>query len=132
MPQGHCVQGTPLSTGDLVRLQHAASRRWLHSHLFSSPLSSNQEVSCFGDDDQSDTGDHWYVELDDAKAARWQRDAGVRLRHKDTGAYLASHDVKYQRPIPGHTEVHGIKSKGAATLWRATEGVYFPEDRTKA
>ena len=52
-----------------------------------------------------------------------------RLRHKDTGAYLASHDVKYQRPIPGHTEVHALKSKNAATAWRATEGVFFSEGR---
>lgn len=34
--------------------------------------------------------------------------AQVRLVHKDTGAYLSNHNVKYQRPIPGHTEVRGV------------------------
>ncbi len=50
-----------------------------------------------------------------------------RLKHVDTGAYLASHDVKYQRPIPGHTEVFGGKKRDAQAVWRATEGVFFPE-----
>ena len=45
----------------------------------------------------------------------------------DTGVYLATHDVKYQRPIPGHTEVFGGKKRDAQTVWRATEGVYFPQ-----
>jgi dolichyl-phosphate-mannose--protein O-mannosyl transferase len=30
--------------GSQVRLQHLATRRWLHSHHFSSPLTGNQEV----------------------------------------------------------------------------------------
>ena len=50
----------------------------------------------------------------------------VRLKHVDTGAWLAAHDQKYQRPIPGHLEVFAAKSPAATTTWRATEGVYFP------
>lgn len=49
----------------------------------------------------------------------------VRLRHRDTGAYLANHNLKYQRPIPGHTEVMALKERSAKTTWLATEGVYF-------
>ena len=60
-----------------MRLQHAASRRWLHSHLFSSPLSNNQEVSCFGDDANTDSGDVWQVEWDDS-AAHWLQDSVIR------------------------------------------------------
>lgn len=73
----YCEQGTPLKKGAQIRLQHAATRRWLHSHLFSSPLSRNQEISCFGSDDESDTGDVWILELVD-KADQWNRDAIVR------------------------------------------------------
>lgn len=29
----------------------------------------------------------------------WQRDAPVRLLHKDTGAFLSTHAVKYQRCV---------------------------------
>jgi len=48
-----------------------------------------------------------------------------RFLHKDTNGYLANHNVQYQRPIPGHTEVHALKSKGGSTTWKAGEGVYF-------
>ena len=43
----------------------------------------------------------------------------MRLRHADTGAYLSSHDMKFQRPIPGQSEVFAAKAKNANTLWRA-------------
>lgn len=49
----------------------------------------------------------------------------MRLRHRDTGAYLANHNMKYQRPIPGHTEVIALKEHSTKTAWLATEGVYF-------
>ncbi len=50
-----------------------------------------------------------------------------RLKHRDTGVYLASHDVKYDRPIPGHTEVYGAKKGGKRSDWKSVEGVYFPQ-----
>jgi len=37
-------QGSPIKNGQAVKLQHIATRRWLHSHMFASPLSNNQEV----------------------------------------------------------------------------------------
>ena len=44
-PQGStCLQGTPIENGQRLRLQHASTRRWLHSHHFPSPLTNNQEV----------------------------------------------------------------------------------------
>lgn len=33
--------------------------------------------------------------------------------------------MKYQRPIPGHTEVIALKEHSTKTAWLATEGVYF-------
>ncbi len=39
-----CVQGTPVNMTDRIRLQHLPSRKWLHSHLYQSPLSQAQEV----------------------------------------------------------------------------------------
>lgn len=52
-------------------------------------------MSAFGDDNTSDSGDVWQLELDDASNGVWKRDQSVRLRHKDTGFYLISH--KYGR-----------------------------------
>ena len=40
---------TPIKCGSTIRLQHLQTRMFLHSHNFRSPLSGNQEVSCFGD-----------------------------------------------------------------------------------
>lgn len=121
-----CPQGSPIAAGTVLRLQHTETSKWLHSHHFSSPLSGSQEVSCFGSDDETDSGDLWQVEWD-GKAKAWERDQPVRLKHVETGVYLATHDVKYQRPIPGHTEVFGSKVKAPSTVWKATEGVYFPQ-----
>ena len=44
LPALQCMQGSPISKGQEVRLQHVGTRRWLHSHQFASPLSNNQEV----------------------------------------------------------------------------------------
>jgi dolichyl-phosphate-mannose--protein O-mannosyl transferase len=39
------MPGSPVKKQQRLRLQHVATRKWLHSHLFQSPLSGNQEVS---------------------------------------------------------------------------------------
>merc|ERR1712087_801586 len=56
-----CKRGEPVGCGDKVRLEHLATKRNLHSHHFSSPLSSSQEVSAFGEGGVGDTGDVWTV-----------------------------------------------------------------------
>lgn len=61
------------------------------------PSAALLQVSCFGDDRQTDSGDVWRVEWDNASMAHWRRDAPVRLVHKDTGSYLSTHAIKYQR-----------------------------------
>lgn len=42
-----CAPGRPIKKLQHVRLQHGATRKWLHSHQFYSPMSGNQEV-CAG------------------------------------------------------------------------------------
>lgn len=37
-----CYRGTPVKCGQTIRLTHINTGRNLHSHYFSSPLSSNQ------------------------------------------------------------------------------------------
>lgn len=50
------VIGTPVKCGDTIRLMHSATKANLHSHLFRSPLSQQQEVSAFGVAGHGDTG----------------------------------------------------------------------------
>lgn len=40
----------PIKCGDVIRLQHLSTSKNLHSHHFSSPLSNNQEISCYGEE----------------------------------------------------------------------------------
>ena len=46
----------PVTCGSVISLQHLQTRMFLHSHNFRSPLSNNQEVSCFGNNEIGDEG----------------------------------------------------------------------------
>lgn len=56
-----CPRGEAVRCGSTIRLEHLATAKNLHSHHFSSPMSGNQEISCYGDGGEGDTGDHWVV-----------------------------------------------------------------------
>merc|ERR1719163_762229 len=86
-----CKRGSPIKNGRIIRLQHTETKKFLHSHAeFQSPLSHNQEVSGFGSTEESNTADHWQVEISGGKSAFWEREKVVRLKHVDTGLYLHS------------------------------------------
>ncbi|VDN58131.1 unnamed protein product [Dracunculus medinensis] len=113
-------RGQTVKCGDLIRLKHTSTGCFLHSHLFSAPLSNgNQEISCFT---EGDTGDHWVVVCN---TDEWLRDGSVKLKHKDTGKYLATSGHQYSRPISGQREVVGVSSPGNSALWRSMEGIYM-------
>lgn len=125
-----CRRGQPLKSGDRVRIQHARSRRWLHSHHFPSPISRQLEVSAFGGETQSDAMDEWVLEVDPATNVKsgssvfWKRDGKVALMHVGTGGYLSSHERSFGHPIAGQNEVFGKKG-GGKDFWIAGEGVFF-------
>jgi dolichyl-phosphate-mannose--protein O-mannosyl transferase len=104
IPDSSDKQGDVITSGTVLRLQHMKTRRWLHSHLHLSPISGNLEVSCFGGEDQSDTGDHWRFDIE-GKGDVWMTDQKIRLQHLDAGGYLHSHDKKYTRIVGGQQEV---------------------------
>lgn len=56
-----CLRGEPIKCGSVIRLEHVDTKKNLHSHNFQSPLSGNQEVSCYGDKGEGDSGDNWNV-----------------------------------------------------------------------
>jgi len=127
-----CAQGTPLAHGSIIRLHHESTGRWLHSHHFPSPLTRAQEVSAFGSDDVSDHLDEWAVEVVEGgagkggKGAPWLVDADVRLRHVETGVFLAASPNRADgHPIAGHHEVSGAKKADGGCSWRAADGVYM-------
>ena len=94
----------------------------LHSHLHKSPLTQQQEVSCYPN---GDSGDNWIVEL--VSGSDWVRGKPVRFQHVDTGKFLHSHNHRFGRPIPNQHEVTGFDQKdNKENIWTAEEGVYYP------
>ena len=72
----------PIKCGDIVRLEHLSTKKNLHSHHESSPLSGKQEVSAYGDKrGDGDTGDHWKVIC---KTDFWERNNSIMFKHVDT------------------------------------------------
>ena len=49
------LAGTHVEDGDVIRLQHVATGRNLHSHSIASPVTNQQEVSAFGEGGHGDT-----------------------------------------------------------------------------
>ena len=73
-----CRSGTSVQCGDVIRLQHQNTKKYLHSHSnIASPLSNNQEVSAH---DRSDTNDYWKVVCDGV----WKREEPVYLGSFDS------------------------------------------------
>lgn len=71
----------PIKCDSIVRLEHSATKKNLHSHLVSSPLSGKQEVSAYGEKGEGDTGDNWIIICSNDF---WERDDTIILKHIDT------------------------------------------------
>ena len=89
-------------------------------------------MSCFGNDQTSDSGDNWKITVDKKASKEWIQDVKFTLQHVDTGAYLMTHDKKYGRPIPNQQEIAAIPKKSADAVWLATEGILFPPREAKS
>jgi len=132
-----CPQGTPIRNGWKVRLTHQQTGKNLHSHLHKSPLSQQQELSCYGSNGNGDAGDDWIVEIPegDGFLRRGQR---FRLKHASTNKWLHSHDnVRFNSnncggscPIMGQQEATAFDwGDDHNNWWTTAEGFYFPVHR---
>ena len=107
----------PVPCGSSIRLKHANTKGYLHSHQHKSPLSGQQEVSCY---DGKDNGDNWKVQCVNSSDKSWIRENPVQLIHEDTNAYLSSYNHhQFGHPIPGQLEVAGYKSASKNSQWMA-------------
>ena len=87
--------------GDLVKIRHKSTGRFLHSHFVEAPMTkSDLEVSGYGNDEVQDPNDVWRVEIvsDAHPAAGSSRhlrslSTNFRLKHVQTGCYLRSRNV---------------------------------------
>jgi len=121
-----CVSGSPISKGEQVRLEHLTTNRNLHSHLHTSPLSKQQEVSCFAEGEAGDTGDNWIIKPVSGGDEFWVRGAQIRFQHADTSKWLQMTSSSFGNPIPGQREVVCSGKQTDDTKWTTEEGIYFP------
>lgn len=126
-----CIRGVPIKCGDTIRLEHIVTKKNLHSHRVSSPLSGQQEVSAYGDENgEGDNGDNWLLICN---TEFWNRDEHVLLKHVDTDVYLAASGRTYGSPISGQIEVVGQYSPSSPHVeWVAAQGVFIHPNDFKA
>ncbi|XP_066603071.1 stromal cell-derived factor 2 [Prorops nasuta] len=126
-----CVRGKPINCGDIIRFEHTATNKNLHSHHVSSPLSGKQEVSAYGDSKgEGDTGDNWMLVC---QSDFWEREKPVMLKHMDTETYLAVSGKTYGSPIYGQVEVVGEYSPSSPHIqWQSMEGLFIHPNDLKA
>lgn len=83
----------PVPCGSDIRLQHANTKAYLHSHQHISPLSHQQEVSCF---DGEDTGNIQWKRMDIEeqqphmeKTRWWLESAMFKLKYQALASWRA-------------------------------------------
>ncbi|MCM3569915.1 MIR domain-containing protein [Neobacillus mesonae] len=103
--------------GDIIRLEHVLTKRNLHSHSgHPSPVTHQQEVTCFGSDGQGDSNDNWRVEVDGG--GQWTAQRRLRLVHINTNHSLHSHrGHSDSRWTAGQQEVTGFGSRDDNDWW---------------
>jgi len=115
---GEFRAGERVQHGDVIRLEHVRTGRNLHSHGgFRSPVTGQQEVTCFGDAGVGDGNDNWRVEVEGGGAV--ELGVPMRLVHEATGAALHSHDG-FSHPdwTRGQQEVTGFLDRDGNDFWR--------------
>ena len=113
-------KGTPVLSGEVIRLEHRNTRKNLHSHSgVLSPLTGQQEITAFGVDGLGDTNDNW--RLDNQDGAKWRPEVPILLLHVNTGVALHSH-AGHSHPsfTSGQQEVTGFFDRDENDLWFAT------------
>ena len=110
----------PVPEGTTIRLQHAATRRNLHSHEVRSHVSGQTEVSCYGDHSEGDTNDNWRVLYEGGGTLRLQH---VNLGGRKGNHFLHSHAQKYPGWGFGQQEVTTYSGKDENDLWRVQASV---------
>lgn len=119
-PENHKI-GQPVQHGDIVRLEHVLTKRNLHSHGgIQSPLTKQQEVTCFGGNSIGDSNDNWRVEVEGG--GTWESGKRLRLIHVNTNHALHSH-YWWSHPswTAGQQEVTAFASRDDNDWWSLFE-----------
>lgn len=109
--------GQPVQDGDIIRLEHRLTRRNLHSHGgIPSPVTRQQEVTCFGGFGIGDSGDNWRIEIEGGGI--WTLANRFRFIHVGTNHALHSHEgFSHPQWTRGQQEVTGFSGRDENDWW---------------
>jgi len=111
------VSRRPVKKGDVVRLEHIATGKNLHSHGDRlAPLDkSQQEVTAWGEKGRGDNNDNWIFEP--SEGDEWLLEQRFRLIHKNTNKALHSHLSSHPVFTAGFQEVTGFPIRDDNDFW---------------
>ena len=112
--------GAAVKNGDQIKLEHAVTKRRLHSHPnIPAPITqAQQEVTGWGGGTTTDKNDLWKVEVEGGGA--WTTDKQVRLIHVATNAALHSHpNISHPQWTMGQQEVTAYAGRDQNDFWKA-------------
>lgn len=120
-PAGDPRSGQPVQHGQVLRLEHVLTQRNLHSHPgIPSPVTGQQEVTCFGSNGTSDSNDHWRIEIEGG--GNWEFGKRARLIHINTNRALHSHaGFSHPQWTMGQQEVTGFPARDDNDWWSLFE-----------
>ena len=91
---------------------HMETGRNLHSHGIESPVTGQQEVSCYGEDGEGDENDNW--------VCLWDGDK-LKLLHQNTEKRLHSHGEELPDWGANQNEVTCYEGEDDNDFWRVQE-----------
>lgn len=120
-----------IKNGDTIRLLHKETKKNLHSHPISnnkSPITKQQEVSCYGHMGIGNIDDNWQIEL--IEGPDFRVGTKIIIKHSSTGAVLHSHEGhSHKDHTAGEQEVTCTNRSDDNDIWEITE-IDIAPDRT--
>lgn len=118
---GNSSRSGNIQNGAVIRLEHYLTHRNLHSHPgIPSPVSGQQEATCFGENGTGDTGDNWRIEIEGGGI--WSSSKRIKLIHVNTNYSLHSH-AGFSHPnwTANQQEVTCYGGRDDNDWWKLTE-----------
>ena len=132
------INGDPVLCGEVIRLEHIATGKNLHSHDFKSYVTNSQEACAFGEDGNGDVNDNFRITC--YKQENNETITGKTeffLQHVPTEKWLY---INYKTsmfndnncrgcPIRGQREVSLTSKKDKQCLWKVIGGIIFSSEK---
>jgi dolichyl-phosphate-mannose--protein O-mannosyl transferase len=111
-------EGKTIQNGDFLRVEHASTRKNLHSHaVHPSPITAQQEVTAIGVNGVHDPDDNWKIEVEGG--GEWFYNKRIKLIHVNTNNTLHSHNSTKPPLLEGNQEVTCYSGRDDNDWWVA-------------